>query len=203
MFLLKFDFSRKSRYVLLIALLISFSLAGYVLALMGVMLVKSQKMKKFMPLIFLLVVVYIIGVNYNNGDNLLNKYIIVRLEYDEEKGIAGNDRSSTITDNIFEDEYLSSSQNVLFGLPHYRGEAIGGSGYKTYIVKYGIFNLLFLLIGYLLISSSARNKRDMLFCFVLIIFSFLQRATPLIFYIPFMYFLMLDSNKDKLRLSTK
>lgn len=200
--LLKFDFSKKSRYVLLVALLVSFSLAGYVLALMGVVLVKSHKMKKFLPLVCLLVVAYFVGANYNNGDNLLNKYILVRLEYDEEKGITGNDRSSGITDRIFEEELMSSTTHMLFGLPHYRGEAIGGSGYKTYLVKYGVFNLLFLLVAYLVISSSARNKREMLIFFVLLIASFLQRATPLIFYLPFLYLISLD-NTDLYKFNRK
>lgn len=196
--LLKFDFSKKSRYVLLVALLVSFSLAGYVLALMGVVLVKSQKIKKFLPLIFLLVISYFVGKSYNDGDNLLNKYILVRLEYDEEKGISGNDRSSAVADIIFEEELMANSKNLLFGLPYYRGEAIGGSGYKFYLINYGIFNLLFLLFSYIIISSSAKNKRDMLIFLALIIASFLQRATPLIFYIPFLYFLMIDNNKSRL-----
>lgn len=201
--LLKFDFSKKSRYVLLVALLVSFSLAGYVLALMGALLVKSHKMKKLLPLVSLLVIVYLVGINYNNGDNLLNKYILVRLEYDEEKGISGNDRSSAIADKIFEEELMVNSKNFLFGLPHYRGEAIGGSGYKFYLINYGFFNLIFLLLSYIVISGNAKNKRDMLIFLVLIIASFLQRATPLIFYIPFMYFFALDNNKQQLTVTRK
>ena len=193
LFVLKYDFSKRSRYILLFALICSFSLAGYVLALIGAMMQKSHSIKKIIPLIFLISIIYVVGINYNNGNNLLNKYILVRLEYDEEKGITGNDRSSEITDRIFEEELMSSTTHILFGLPHYKGEAIGGSGYKTYIVKYGVFSLFFLLVAYLVISSSARNKRDMLIFSILLIASFLQRATPLIFYLPFLYLIALDN----------
>lgn len=193
LYVLKFDFTEKSRYVLLIALLFSFSLAGYMLALIGVMMQKSNSIKKFIPVIIILGIVYVVGKNYNSGDNLLNNYILVRLEYDEEKGIAGNDRSSTITDDIYENYVLASTDNLLFGVRNYRGDAIGGSGYKTYIVKNGIFSLIFIIIFYIITLSGAKNRREMTMLFILVVLSFLQRATPLIFYIPFLYILSLDT----------
>lgn len=202
LYVLKFDFSKKSRYVLLISLLFSFSLAGYVLALIGVMMQKSHSIKKFIPVCSIFILIYGIGTNYNNGDNLLNKYIFVRLEYDEEKGIAGNDRSSSITDNIYENYVLKNPEYLLFGWEKYRKEAIGGSGYKTYIVKYGVFGLIFILIFYLIVSVRANNKKEMTMFFILIILSFLQRATPLIFYIPFLFILTL-SNINSHKLVTK
>lgn len=192
LYVLKFDFSKKSRYILLIALLFSFSLAGYVLALIGVMMQKSNSIKRIIPLLFIFGIVYVIGINYNNGDNLLNKYILTRLEYDEEKGITGNDRSSAITDDIYENYVLKNPEYLLFGWDRYRGDNIGGSGYKVYIVKNGIFSLIFIFIFYFMTCTGARNKKEMIMFFILIILSFLQRATPLIFYIPFLYMITLD-----------
>lgn len=192
LYVLKFDFSKKSRYVLLTALLFSFSLAGYMLALIGVMMQKSNSIKKIVPLTIFFGFVYIVGINYNNGDNLLNKYILVRLEYDEEKGITGNDRSSAIADDIYENYVLKNTEYLLFGWDRYRGDAIGGSGYILYIINYGIFSLIFLILFYLFTSSGAKNKKEMTMFFILIILSFLQRATPLIFYIPFLYLISLD-----------
>lgn len=192
LYVLKFDFSKKSRYVLLVALLFSFSLAGYILALIGVMMQKSNSIKKIVPLFFFFGFVYVIGINYNNGDNLLNKYILVRLEYDEEKGIAGNDRSSTITDEIYENYVLKNTEYMLFGWDKYRKDAIGGSGYKIYIINFGIFSLIFIILFYLFTATGAKNKKEMTMFFILIILSFLQRATPLIFYIPFLYLISLD-----------
>ena len=193
LYVLKFDFSKKSRYVLLIALLFSFSLAGYVLALIAAMMQKSSSIKKFIPLIITFGIIYVTGKNYNNGNNLLNNYILVRLEYDEEKGITGNDRSSTITDNLYENYVLKNTEYLFFGLEKYRKDAIGGSGYRTYIVKNGIFSLIFILLFYLFTSTGAKNRKEMTMFFILIILSFLQRATPLIFYIPFLYILSLDT----------
>ena len=192
LYVLKFDFSKKSRYVLLIALLFSFSLAGYVLALIGAMMQKSNNIKKFIPLIVVFSMIYVVGKNYNSGNNLLNNYILVRLEYDEEKGIAGNDRSSTITDDLYENYVLKNTEYLLFGWEKYRKDAIGGSGYKTYIVKYGIFSLIFILLFYLFTATGAKNKKEMTMLFILVVLSFLQRATPLILYIPLLYLLSLD-----------
>ena len=193
LFVLKYDFSKRSRYILLFALICSFSLAGYVLALIGAMMQKSNSIKKIVPLTIFFGFVYIVGINYNNGDNLLNKYILVRLEYDEERGIAGNDRSSTITDDIYENYVLENTEYLLFGWDKYRKDAIGGSGYKTYIVKYGIFSLIFIFLFYLFTATGAKNKKEMTMFFILIILSFLQRATPLIFYLPFLYLIALDN----------
>lgn len=193
LYVLKFDFSKKSRYVLLIALLFSFSLAGYVLALIAAMMQKSSSIKKFIPLIITFGIIYVAGKNYNNGNNLLNNYILVRLEYDEEKGITGNDRSSTITDNLYENYVLKNTEYLFFGWEKYRKDAIGGSGYRTYIVRNGIFSLIFILLFYLFTSTGAKNRKEMTMFFILIILSFLQRATPLIFYIPFLYILSLDT----------
>ena len=194
LFVLKFDFSKKSRYILLIALLFSFSLAGYVLALVGVMMQKSHSIKKIIPLFLFFGIVYVVGINYNNGNNLLNNYILVRLEYDEEKGIAGNDRSSTVTNDIYENYVLKNPEYLLFGWDKYRNDAIGGSGYKTYIVRHGVFSLIFIFMFYFIASSGAKNKKEMTMFFILVILSFLQRATPLIFYIPFLFLLSLDKN---------
>lgn len=192
LYVLKYDFSKKSRYILLIALLFSFSLAGYVLALIGAIMQKSNSIKKFIPLIIVLGIVYVVGKNYNSGNNLLNNYILVRLEYDEEKGITGNDRSSTIADDIYENYVLKNTEYLLFGWDKYKGDAIGGSGYIFYIINYGIFSLIFLILFYLFTSSGAKNKKEMTMFFILVILSFLQRATPLIFYIPFLYLISLD-----------
>ena len=122
----------------------------------------------------------------------MNKYILIRLEYDEEKGITGNDRSSAITDDIYENYVLRNPEYLLFGWDKYRGDNIGGSGYKVYIVKNGIFSLIFIFIFYFMTCTGARNKKEMIMFFILIILSFLQRATPLIFYIPFLYMITLD-----------
>lgn len=193
LYVLKYDFSKKGRYILLIALLFSFSLAGYVLAVVGVMMQKSNKIKRIMPVIIVLGITYVVGKNYNNGNNLLNNYILVRLEYDEEKGITGNDRSSTITDDLYENYVLKNTDYLLFGWEKYRIDAIGGSGYKTYIVRNGIFSLIFIILFYLISLSVARNRKEMTMLFILVVLSFLQRATPLIFYIPMLYILSLDT----------
>ena len=192
LYVLKFDFTKRSRYILLVALIFSFSLSGYVLTIIGTMMQKSNSIKKLVPILLLFGFVYIVGINYNNGDNLLNNYIFERLEYDEEKGISGNNRSSTITDEIYENYVLKNSEYLLFGWEKYRGDAIGGSGYKLYIINFGIFSLIFLILFYFFTSAGAKNRKEMIMFFILIVLSFLQRSTPLIFYILLLYLLSLD-----------
>lgn len=54
------------------------------------------------------------GISYNGGRNVLNEKILSRLQYDEDKGISGNNRTSHLADAYFE-QYTNNGQ-ILFGV---------------------------------------------------------------------------------------
>ena len=101
LFALKYDFSKWYNKVLLLALILSFSLAGYLVSRLGYVIylvVDGRSLKKIVLFSFLAIIAYNVSLTYNNGDNYINRMIIDRLEYDEEKGIAGNNRTGDGTD---------------------------------------------------------------------------------------------------------
>lgn len=150
-FLLMADCGRWKKWnniVLIITVLITFSLESYVLLFVLVFLSKWLQREKFMRNLMILVVFFssvVIGsFFYNNGENLLNELIVARLEYDEDKGLSGNNRTSDSFDVEFE-SFLNSS-DVLFGrdMPM----EFGNSGYKVYTYEHGIVGVLFLFMFY-------------------------------------------------------
>ena len=199
----RYEFSKQHwhRSVILLAIFVSFSLAGWVIAGIAALLFRLSSIKKALSYILLIVVMYYGGQSYNDGNNVVNKYIIERLEYDEEKGISGNDRSGKIMNDIYDESVASDLQYLMFGAPQYRGDKMdGGSGYKAFLIQFGLFPLIFILAYYLLLSQGAGNKRDMYILSLLVVLSFLQRATPVIFYMYVITPLLLDHKpvKDKI-----
>lgn len=172
------------------ALLFTFSLAGYLLSFIGLCVYRVRKIYHLIVILGLGSIIWFAAANYNYGDNYLNHYIFERLEYDKDTGIAGNNRSSTITNNLYDERVKGHLDAFMFGVPDVRREAIGGSGIKTFVVRYGVFPIILLLISYLFLVASARNKRAILSYVVIVIFSLLQRTVVDSFYVLFLAFLI-------------
>ena len=178
----KYDFKRWYNIVFLISVLFSLSLAGYVLFALGLALYSIKSIKNILTVVFLGVFVYL-GVTqlWNNGDNPVNEIIFSRLEYDEDKGISGNNRFSYDTDKYYEN--LSLTDRLLgVGLNEYNKGVeqgvISGAGYKIYIIINGVIGCLFVLMIYYCISLLSKNRRYAIGFLILFIASFLQRAYP-------------------------
>ena len=98
----RFDFSIRDNRIMLYSIILSFSLAGYVLSLLGYLFSrhvnngKNRIVFKILTLGLSLLVLYLFAVSYNGGDNDINNQIVQRLQYDKEKGISGNNRSSDL-----------------------------------------------------------------------------------------------------------
>ncbi len=69
--------------------MVSLSLAGYIFLAVGYMLLRANKivdlLKKIFGLLFYVLLFYTIFTNYDDGDNIVNKSIIERLQLDKEK----------------------------------------------------------------------------------------------------------------------
>ena len=82
--------------ILSIALILSFSLAGWVVMGMVLLLlsyVKGKKIINIMGVLALFAALFFITAS--NEDSVVNEYIYNRLEYDESSGIVGNNRTNT------------------------------------------------------------------------------------------------------------
>lgn len=173
----KFDFKRKSVWIILAASLISLSLAAYVLMFIGVVLIYARDLRKLIALAFVLIAaVFIIGKVWNGGDNIVSKLIFSRLKYDEEKIISGNNRSLYQTDYYYEEFRKEGALRYGIGAERFNemmeNKQIGGAGYKMYVLPYGYAGVFLIALFYFMTAWFAPDRKYGLSFFVLIVAAF-------------------------------
>ena len=180
----RFNMRDSSTWVIIVATLLTMALSAYILTFIGYLLVKFEKGEiriKFIILFLLLIIlVYLFGTYYNNGNNLFNEYILSRLEPDEEKGIAGNNRVFGEVDLYFITMF-TDFRLMLFGYDMNTIESLllsgsGGAGIKMFIVYYGVLGLLAAFSFYVCYALLSRDKRNALFCLFFVFIMFFQRS---------------------------
>lgn len=191
----KYDFSKWENKILLIGLVLSLSLASYIITLLGYAMYSTfikREFRKVLVYVMLVVISYNISLVYNHGDNYLNNYIISRLQLDKEKGIVGNNRTGLGTDFYYEQAFDNGT--IWMGLGQKKvnqinrgssdsagyDENIRGAGYKVYFLTRGILSALLFLLFYMSLGNIL-CPRSMLVrnSFVLlIVLTFFQAAYP-------------------------
>lgn len=177
------NYSRKESWIILLSLILSFSLAGYVLGFLGFLFSRfTQKRfeaRKFIVYLLLLLFAIFIIQNYNEGDNVFNNAIFSRLELDEDKGIVGNNRTTSVVKDMYDkmfddldlfltgynDSYIDVSDN-----------SITGNGYTLFFVKNGLLGLLLGWSFYLYLFLSSKNKKYAFLMFIFFCACFWQRT---------------------------
>ena len=186
LFALKYNYKDIIVWILTIALLLSLSLAGYVLFICGIILYSISINLKTTIKYIIIGSINIIIFSYLLTLFIDKPYItyiksatIERLEFDEKQGIKGNNRNNESVDLAF--KRFITSPNALWGMgiERFTKEANKkgwvAAGYKAFILNYGLISLL--LIGY--VYYKIGRKKKITFCFFLLIFiSFLQRGYP-------------------------
>jgi hypothetical protein len=178
----KFDLKRKEVLVLLIAAIITFSLAAYVLLIFSALIFFVLNSKKPTLNLFittgLLFGIFTYFTTLNNGNNVVNNLIIERLQVKDDK-LVGNNRNSENLD-LYYDRFMESDDKYM-GIGAINFSQLfeeANAGYKVFMVEHGIVGalLLFLLYFFMVIY----NKSKMAFMFLIIyFFSFLQRSYAL------------------------
>lgn len=194
LYAVKYNFKRWENVVILIAIIVSFSLAGYIITFAGYtiyLLTNKDKVKEIIIFGIVIASTYYISLDYNNGQNLVNEMIIQRLEYDEEKGIAGNNRTGEGTEFYY--NQAIENGDIWLGLGQERvnkinaGSAtsgdystnIRGDGYKVYFVKFGIISALMFLLFYMMLAKVCNKRLKTRLSFVvLIMLTFMSQAIP-------------------------
>lgn len=158
LFINKFDINEKRNIVYIVSLVLTLSLAGFIMSLFAYIANRlAMSRNKVSTLIVIGVVVmfaYVFFSNYNDGNNAINEAIISRLEVDEEKGFAGNNRTSEALDDQFAE--LLSSSDLLFGMSA-RDNIEFGVGYKAFMMRNGLFGLVLFLWFLTTIAKRADN----------------------------------------------
>ena len=144
----KFNLKNKYVLILFVSALFTFSLAAYVVMSICYFLLNFNYKNIKRLTISVLVVIASLFIIYNCGyGEMFDEFIMDRLEFTGGFNIAGNNR---VTDE-FEVVYKSviNSQYVYFGNDAIDINAFGGiSGYKKYLVQYGIFGCILVLLLY-------------------------------------------------------
>ena len=183
--------------VLFVALLMSFSLAAYCLGVMLLFLrlwmLRRKIVLKILGLLSFLGIIVGGSFVYNDGDNMLNNLIVMRLEVsDTGDDFKGNNRVSEDFEKEFE-SFLGSS-DVLFGR-EMDYEGWGNSGYRVYIYDYGMAGFALFLVFYFFAFRTGRDIRAITTAFVLAMTNFWIRGYPMLFAFVFPYFIISQMNK--------
>ena len=183
--------------VLFVALLMSFSLAAYCLGVMLLFLrlwmLRRKIVLKVLGLVSFLGIIVGGSFLYNDGDNMLNNLIVMRLEVsDTGDDFKGNNRVSEDFEKEFE-SFLGSS-DVLFGR-EMDYEGWGNSGYRVYIYDYGMAGFALFLLFYFFAFRTGRDIRAITTAFVLAMTNFWIRGYPMLFAFVFPYFIISQMNQ--------
>lgn len=205
LFVNQFDFKRKEVRVILFSVLLSLSLAGWVLAFIGYFEIQYYKrninVKKIISLVCFFGVFIIWGLSYNNGDNVINNEILSRLAFDEEKGFVGNNRNMEAMMDFFQamwgdwDLLLHGyPPTAFYGLSDW--ETIG-AGLDRFVVFHGLIGVFYVFLFYILSLFYAKDKKFTLLFIFFIMICFWQRTYSLWFswIICFHYSVVLQDNR--------
>lgn len=184
LFINKFDMKDKRNIVYVVSLVLTLSLAGYIMSLFAFIANRLEMSKRRVSTLVSIGVVvtiaYLFFSNYNDGNNAINEAIISRLEVDDDKGIAGNNRTSEALDDQF--AKLLTSSDLLFGMSA-RNNIEYGVGYKAFMMRNGLFGLVLFLWFLTAIARCAGNYRSwVLFTLYVLMFA---RGDGTMFYVAF------------------
>lgn len=186
LFINRYNFKDRYVLVLLIAQILSLSLAGYLTLGIGYcmqILFDDESIKKriqsiVLAAVFVFGAVYLLGSVF--GDNILEEKIFSRLEWNG-TNISGNNRSSDMLD--FEYEKTLNSEYAWTGNSHFDQTRLekGVSGYKLFVVRQGLLGTILAVIAYLLsiLNYNGKERRSQKLLCLLLLLLFIQNAYPI------------------------
>lgn len=182
-----FDFRKKGMWGILLAMLCSLSLAGYVLFfisfLMHAYYQNKITIKHLLGYLGFFILIYMFGIYYNNGDNLLYNEIFSRLEFDKEKGFTGNNRVSDMVDIYYVALWLDT-HTLLWGYPKNTMDWLmengaRGTGFFMSMCMYGLVGTILSVLFYVVYAIMCKTKKYAILCLVFVLLMFWQRSYPL------------------------
>ena len=188
--------------ILLFTILITFSLAAYVLLAMtffgAAWIQRKAIVGKILLLVGILSIVVVASIFYNKGDNLVNQLIVQRLTINEDGKLEGDNRVT----GMFETEYDNyiKSDDILWGREYISMKyGWGNAGYRVFIFQNGIIVLLLVIVFYVAFSLKGADRRAMMVMLAIAFASFIVRSTPLAYYYFIPLFIL--SQVDQRRLT--
>ena len=193
-----YNFRKWYNLILLLTVIISFSLAAYVLFIFGLYVKLLLSSKHFVLytfiLLFISMIVVLIALNYEQGDNFFNKYIFERLSF-EDGEMVGNYRVSHGFKQDF--ERFMDSNKIWFGTEYNPNRYEGGNaGYRVYIYQNGLIGLLLIIIFYVSLIPAGTPVFLTLFLLLLNVLIFWKGGTPLWYNLIIPYLFSFSSLKQ-------
>ncbi len=145
--------------ILFLSLVLSFSLAGYIIFIFGFLYTHLKKVEiwKVISIGLAIVFLYLFFLNYNNGNNIVNDLIISRLEYDEkEMTISGYNRSQEQDNYMFWHTFIHRDELFLGTKKPLLGD--NNVDWKAYIVTHGLISFIFFIM-FLIFPCLKKRKR--------------------------------------------
>ena len=184
LFGLGFNMKRLATYLCLMGILLSLSLSAIVnlvvCGLFWIVMNSKHKMIYSVGIVAFIAGIAIFALRYNNGNNALNERILERLVFDEDLGIAGNNRTNVTFDSYLEDMLTSSDR--WFGISYQFDSSFTeqndwynrSSGITKDLLTYGIIGSLLLLFFYIFILLKFKSKKGFVFFICFIMASFIR-----------------------------
>ena len=188
-FVNQYNLKQKENLIILFSIIVSFSLAGWVLSFIGFFFIQFYKgnirLSGIMAFAVILISFLTFGFYYNGGDNLINREILSRLAYDEVRLIAGNNRNVSTMMEYF-DAMWDNKELLLHGYPLSAFSGLSdwetvGAGFERFVVFHGLLGVLYVFMFYLISLFYAKDKKYVLLFFVLVCVCFWQRTYALWF----------------------
>lgn len=177
-----FNFKKRANIVILISLILTFSLAAYVLFLVSLFsryLLEKRKFKLLKLSGYILL--FFLSVNffsmYKSGDNTINNLLINRIDTNDYMDLVDKNRFSVGLTDYYSKFMQTNDKFIGIGLSKYSETDFGpggSSGYKVFIIQYGIVGAILLIIFYLSMLPKNISKISIAFLIVFIL-AFLQR----------------------------
>ena len=186
----KFDFSKKHNIINFVALIFSFSLAGYILAFISYIMIRFYmgllEPRKFIIYFFSFFLVMFFSYQLTKDNVLFQELIINRMEEDEERGFSGNNRASIEMTEYYDHMWESEDVGLIMsGLDEQDWndlvESEGGftgTGIIVAMVRRGLLGIMAMMLFYIVFLSYSRDKRFVFMAFVFVFLMFCQRTYP-------------------------
>lgn len=166
----KFDYKKMSNWILLVAGILTYSLAFFLIIVAGFVIRNIKEYKKWIPIIAVIIIIMFVLPNINTNNTQIN-LLLSRFKVSSE-GLAGNNRSSVTIDTLLNNMFLTARGLVGYGDGYaeclnslYEKKQI--LTIKTEFINFGILGMLFLYVPplFYIIKTPHFSKKSL--CFVI------------------------------------
>lgn len=191
----QFQFKKyKYLWAVLAGLIVSFSLAGYVLTAFGyisIMFISNHiSFRRLVVGLSIMIGLYFIGITYNNGNNYINKSVLSRLQ-DDNLSIENANGRTTIQKMESFYNMVNDPTILLTGYDNKTVEELSetgaGAGFFNQILSIGVIGMVGMILPNLYLVVTSNKKKYAWAFFILFILYMYQRCDAFWFSIIICY----------------